>query len=131
MSESNPNEADDAASESAFVYCRSCGSRASADWSYCRSCESSLENAVPPEGRRELAAELFDAEDLPTDERGCRKCGRADAVADILETTGVAVTPRIAAQNDRFRVVACEHCGYTEFFTHGDEEMLIELFLKG
>ena len=117
------------ASGSDFVYCRSCGAKAPSGWSFCRSCESSLADALPPERKRELSTELYGESDSDV-ERGCPKCGHDEVEVDIVETTGIAVTPRIAAQNDRFRVVSCAHCGFCEFYLGGDPEILADLFLE-
>ena len=40
------------------------------------------------------------------------------------------MTPRIAAQNDRFRVVSCARCGFCEFYLGGDPEILADFFLE-
>lgn len=120
----------DSSDDSAFVYCRSCGAKAPSDWTFCRSCQSSLDDAFPSDNKEELAAELYTRTPDTEGEPGCPKCGRTKAEVEIVETTGIAVTPRIAAQNDRFRMVSCLHCGYCEFYSGGDPEILVDLFME-
>jgi len=112
-----------------YVYCRACGTKAPSDWTFCRSCQASLDDALPPERKEELLTDVY-PESQSADEPGCPKCGHTDPEVEIVETTGIAVTPRIAAENDRFRVVSCTHCGYCEFFKGGDPDILTDLFLE-
>lgn len=127
----SPNSADDGESaEPNFVYCRSCGLKASSGWTFCRSCESSLDDAVPPDKKQEFFEEVYGKKPDSNGDAGCPKCGRAEAEVELVETTGIAVTALVAAQNNRFRVVSCTHCQYCEFYKGGDPELLINLFLE-
>lgn len=120
----------DGSAESRFVYCRSCGVKASSEWSFCRACESSLDDAVPQSEKQEFFADLYGQKSDADGDVGCPKCGRADPEVEIVETTGTAVTAIVAAQNKRFRLVSCTHCQYCEFYKGGDPEVLIDLFLE-
>lgn len=112
-----------------YVFCRSCGTKASADWSFCRSCESSLDDAIPSNEKESLLDTVYGDQSEEGD-AGCPKCGHTEAEARLVETTGVDVLPRIPASNDRFRVVSCGRCGYCEFYDRGDPELLVDLFFE-
>ncbi len=111
-----------------FVVCASCGARASTDWSFCRSCQSSLEDAHPPED----PLERIGADDtIDMEESGCPKCGHEDAEVDAMATTGTALTRLFDLQVNRFQVVTCTNCGYTEFYRGPNEDWVLDLFLGG
>lgn len=126
MGEANPSEDDETDHE--FVVCASCGSKAAPTWSFCRSCQSSLDDALPPEGGLEKygIADEFDME-----ERGCPKCGHEEADVDKVATTGQGPTALFDLQNRQFYAVSCANCGYTEFYRSGDGNVVIDLFLGG
>lgn len=123
-----PDSSENEETDSAYVYCASCGSKAATSWSFCRSCQSSLDDARPPDdGLENLGAD--DALDM--EEQGCPKCGNEDAKVDEISTTGTGLTKLFDLQNRRFQAVTCVNCGYTEFYRGQDSDIIIDLFLGG
>ena len=118
----------DEETDHAFVYCSSCGAKASTSWSFCRSCQSSLDDAQPPEdGLSRVGAD----ETLETDAFGCPKRGHEDAEVDEIATTGMGLTKLFDVQNRRFKVVSCANCGYSEFYRGQDADVIVDRFLGG
>ena len=52
----------------------------------------------------------------PGDERGCPKCGHADAEVGSISTTGGGLSKMFDIQTNKFRTVTCTNCGYTELY---------------
>jgi predicted nucleic-acid-binding Zn-ribbon protein len=113
--------------EPAYVYCNSCGAKASTSWSFCRSCQSSLEDATPPED----AEDVYDEAPAFDEESGCPKCGHDEAEVDEIATTGSGLSRLFDFQNRTFSVVSCTRCGYCEFYRSGDADVILDLFIGG
>lgn len=53
--------------------------------------------------------------DTDTD-RGCPKCGHTDADVGTISTTGGGLSKMFDIQTNRFEVVSCTNCGYSELY---------------
>ena len=49
-------------------------------------------------------------------EKGCIKCGSKDAGTKEVAMTGKGLSKMFDIQNNRFLVVYCKKCGYSEFY---------------
>lgn len=49
-------------------------------------------------------------------EKGCIKCGSKDAGTKEVAMTGTGLSKMFDIQNNRFLVVFCKNCGYSEFY---------------
>lgn len=49
-------------------------------------------------------------------QRGCIKCGSTDAGTKEISTTGTGLSKMFDIQNNKFVVVYCKNCGYSEFY---------------
>ena len=49
-------------------------------------------------------------------EKGCIKCGSADASTKEVAMTGTGLSKMFDIQNNKFLVVYCNNCGYSEFY---------------
>ncbi|MDQ0160828.1 zinc ribbon domain-containing protein [Alkalibacillus salilacus] len=49
-------------------------------------------------------------------ENGCLKCGSQDADSKTVSMTGGALSKVFDVQNNKFEVVFCKNCGYSEFY---------------
>ena len=47
---------------------------------------------------------------------GCVKCGSRDASTKEVAMTGTGLSKMFDIQNNRFVVVYCNNCGYSEFY---------------
>jgi len=117
---------DDTNTDSQYVYCSSCGSKAPTSWSFCRKCESSLKDAIPAEEKSPVAGT---DEVQGIQETGCPKCGHEDAEVDTIATTGTGLSRVFDIQTRQFRVVTCTNCGYSEFYRGQDADVIVDLFL--
>lgn len=50
------------------------------------------------------------------DEKGCIKCGSTDAGQKEVAMTGAGFAKMLDVQNNKFLVVYCKNCGYSEFY---------------
>jgi predicted nucleic-acid-binding Zn-ribbon protein len=50
------------------------------------------------------------------DERGCPKCGCQEADVGSVSMTGGGLSKMFDIQTNKFQVVPCTDCGYTEFY---------------
>lgn len=50
-------------------------------------------------------------------EKGCIKCGSTDAGKKEVAMTGAGVAKFLDVQNNKFLVVFCKNCGYSEFYS--------------
>ncbi|MBB5173295.1 zinc ribbon domain-containing protein [Texcoconibacillus texcoconensis] len=50
------------------------------------------------------------------EEKGCIKCGTRDAETKEIATTGTGLSKLFDVQHNRFIVVYCKNCGYSEFY---------------
>ncbi|MFS0823415.1 zinc ribbon domain-containing protein [Bacillus sp. 1P02SD] len=48
--------------------------------------------------------------------KGCVKCGSTNAGTKDVLMTGSGLTKMLDIQNNRFTVVYCKNCGYSEFY---------------
>ncbi|KHE72935.1 zinc ribbon domain-containing protein [Halobacillus sp. BBL2006] len=49
-------------------------------------------------------------------ESGCIKCGSTDADQKEVSMTGSGLSKMLDVQNNKFTVVSCKNCGYSEFY---------------
>ncbi|MBO8178538.1 zinc ribbon domain-containing protein [Aeribacillus pallidus] len=49
-------------------------------------------------------------------EKGCIKCGSRDAGQKEVAMTGTGLSKMFDIQHNRFVVVYCRNCGYSEFY---------------
>jgi uncharacterized protein len=49
-------------------------------------------------------------------EKGCIKCGSRDAGQKEVAMTGTGLSKMFDIQHNRFAVVYCRNCGYSEFY---------------
>ena len=49
-------------------------------------------------------------------EKGCIKCGSRDASTKEVAMTGTGLSKMFDIQNNKFLVVYCNRCGYSEFY---------------
>ncbi|MFQ3545111.1 zinc ribbon domain-containing protein [Halobacillus rhizosphaerae] len=49
-------------------------------------------------------------------EQGCVKCGSQDAGEKDVSMTGSGLSKMLDVQNNKFTVVYCKKCGYSEFY---------------
>ncbi|WP_332630883.1 zinc ribbon domain-containing protein [Halalkalibacter flavus] len=50
------------------------------------------------------------------EKRGCIKCGHTEAKTKEIATTGTGLSKMFDIQHNKFRVVYCTNCGYSEFY---------------
>ncbi|MBW4887073.1 MAG: zinc ribbon domain-containing protein [Bacillus sp. (in: Bacteria)] len=48
--------------------------------------------------------------------KGCIKCGSTDAGQKEIATTGTGLSKLFDVQHNRFLVVYCKNCGYSELY---------------
>ncbi|KUP09823.1 hypothetical protein Q73_00865 [Bacillus coahuilensis m2-6] len=48
--------------------------------------------------------------------KGCMKCGSTNAGQKEIATTGTGLSKMFDVQNNRFLVVYCKNCGYSELY---------------
>lgn len=49
-------------------------------------------------------------------ERGCPKCGHDETDVGEISTTGGGLSKMFDIQTNRFQVVSCTNCGYSELY---------------
>ena len=64
---------------------------------------------------------------------GCPKCGHDEAEVGEISTTGSGLSRLVDVQTNKFKVVTCKNCGYSELYketssTAGD---VLDFFLGG
>lgn len=47
---------------------------------------------------------------------GCPKCGHTDADVGSISTTGGGLSKMFDIQTNKFQVVSCTNCGYSELY---------------
>ena len=52
----------------------------------------------------------------PGQDDGCPKCGHTDANVGSISTTGGGLSKMFDVQTNKFQVVSCTNCGYSEFY---------------
>ncbi|WP_096440160.1 zinc ribbon domain-containing protein [Alteribacter populi] len=50
------------------------------------------------------------------EEKGCLKCGVRDAATKEIATTGTGLSKMFDVQHNKFLVVYCKNCGYSELY---------------
>lgn len=50
------------------------------------------------------------------EKKGCMKCGSREAATKEVAMTGTGLSKMFDIQNNRFIVVYCKNCGYSEFY---------------
>nr|WP_309099514.1 zinc ribbon domain-containing protein [Fredinandcohnia onubensis] len=62
--------------------------------------------------------------------KGCVKCGSTNAGTKDVSMTGSGITKMLDIQNNRFTVVFCKNCGYSEFYNKDSSKTsnIIDLF---
>ncbi|MBP3952402.1 zinc ribbon domain-containing protein [Bacillus suaedae] len=48
--------------------------------------------------------------------KGCLKCGHTEAKTKEIATTGTGLSKMFDVQNNKFLVVYCTNCGYSELY---------------
>lgn len=48
--------------------------------------------------------------------RGCMKCGSTEADTKEIATTGAGLSKMFDIQHNKFLVVFCKNCGYSELY---------------
>ncbi|WP_435363253.1 zinc ribbon domain-containing protein [Haloarchaeobius sp. DYHT-AS-18] len=63
--------------------------------------------------------------------QGCPKCDRESVTTDLVSTTGSGLARLFDIKTRQFRVVTCEHCGYSEFYDDSQtaEADVVDTFL--
>ncbi|MYL35372.1 hypothetical protein GLW08_03505 [Pontibacillus yanchengensis] len=51
-----------------------------------------------------------------SEQQGCVKCGSTDADTKDVSMTGSGLAKMFDVQNNKFTVVSCKNCGYSEFY---------------
>lgn len=64
-------------------------------------------------------------------EEGCFKCGHTEVDVGEISTTGSGLSKMFDIQNNKFQVVTCTNCGYSELYrdvgSQGSD--IIDIFL--
>ncbi|MDZ7702077.1 MAG: zinc ribbon domain-containing protein [Halobacteriales archaeon] len=66
-----------------------------------------------------------------TGDRGCPKCGHEETDVGTISTTGGGLSKMFDIQTNRFSVVSCTGCGYSELYrddTPGASD-IVDVFL--
>ena len=66
-----------------------------------------------------------------SDERGCPKCNHTETEVGKIATTGGGLSRLFDIQTNRFKVVSCANCGYSELYrdtTSGSSD-IVDIFL--
>jgi predicted nucleic-acid-binding Zn-ribbon protein len=65
------------------------------------------------------------------DDRGCPKCGHTETDVGSISTTGGGLSKVFDIQTNRFRVVSCLNCGYSELYrdTRSGASDIVDVFL--
>ncbi|WP_026584814.1 zinc ribbon domain-containing protein [Bacillus sp. J33] len=50
------------------------------------------------------------------EKKGCIKCGSSNAAQKEVAVTGTGLSKMLDIQHNRFLVVYCKNCGYSEFY---------------
>ncbi|MED3383620.1 zinc ribbon domain-containing protein [Bacillus subtilis] len=67
------------------------------------------------------------------DKQGCIKCGSTEAGQKEIATTGTGLSKLFDVQHNRFLVVYCKNCGYSEFYNKESSTAgnILDLFFGG
>ncbi|MBN9656335.1 zinc ribbon domain-containing protein [Halobacillus sp. GSS1] len=66
-------------------------------------------------------------------EQGCIKCGSTDAGKKDVSMTGSGLSKMMDVQNNKFTVVYCKNCGYSEFYNQNASKAgnILDFFFGG
>lgn len=66
-------------------------------------------------------------------QRGCVKCGSTDAETKEVAMTGTGFSKFFDVQHNKFLVVYCKNCGYSEFYNRETSTAgnVLDFFLGG
>lgn len=66
-------------------------------------------------------------------EKGCIKCGGKETETKEIATTGSGLSRIFDIQHNKFLVVYCKNCGYSELYHRNSSKTanVIDLFLSG
>ncbi|WP_181350233.1 zinc ribbon domain-containing protein [Thalassobacillus sp. CUG 92003] len=66
-------------------------------------------------------------------EEGCMKCGSKDADSKEVSMTGGTLSKLMDVQSNKFTVVYCKNCGYSEFYNQKASKAgnVLDFFLGG
>jgi len=67
------------------------------------------------------------------DKRGCIKCGGTEAGTKEISTTGSGLSKMFDIQHNKFTVVYCKNCGYSELYVKDSSTAsnVIDFFFGG
>ncbi|KFF56147.1 zinc ribbon domain-containing protein [Bacillus subtilis] len=67
------------------------------------------------------------------DNKGCIKCDSTEAGQKEIATTGTGLSKLFDVQHNRFLVVYCKNCGYSEFYNKESSTAgnILDLFFGG
>lgn len=67
------------------------------------------------------------------DNKCCIKCGSTEAGQKEIATTGTGLSKLFDVQHNRFLVVYCKNCGYSEFYNKESSTAgnILDLFFGG
>ncbi|GEN53033.1 zinc ribbon domain-containing protein [Halobacillus faecis] len=65
--------------------------------------------------------------------QGCIKCGSTDAGEKDVSMTGSGLSKMMDVQNNKFTVVYCKNCGYSEFYNQNTSKAgnILDFFFGG
>jgi len=68
---------------------------------------------------------------MKDDERGCPKCGTTETDVGEIATTGNGLSKFFDIQTNKFQVVSCTNCGYSELYrdTGSRGNDIVDVFL--
>jgi uncharacterized protein len=66
-------------------------------------------------------------------EKGCIKCGSQNADSKEVAMTGTGLSKMFDVQHNKFIVVFCKDCGYSEFYNKNSSTAsnILDLFFGG
>lgn len=66
-------------------------------------------------------------------EQGCIKCGSTDADQKEVSMTGSGLSKMLDVQSNKFTVVSCKNCGYSEFYNQNASKTsnILDFFFGG
>ncbi|MBR7553933.1 zinc ribbon domain-containing protein [Allobacillus sp. GCM10007491] len=64
---------------------------------------------------------------------GCIKCGSTDAATKEIATSGAGLSKLFDVQHNKFQVVYCKNCGYSELYNRNTSTAgnIVDLFFGG
>ncbi|MFC1757198.1 zinc ribbon domain-containing protein [Planctomycetota bacterium] len=102
--------------------CKCCDSTIDVDFEVCWKCGTSREGVPDPDFVAETECAPRDEpvrkslEDEISDRFKCSKCAHGIPRTKRIATTGTGLTKLMDVQQNRFLVVSCTNCGYSELY---------------